>query len=146
MPLFCFADNKIPETALKKLSAFAEVIVFETSNITYESISGHPDIFLCKMNDKLVIAPNLPVEYKTKLQDYRINYVEGELPVGKRYPDTVSYNAVFTGDTLIHNFRYTDPKITSLADDMDLSGGVVGFMKTGCFSLETWIEYQKGIN
>lgn len=118
--MLCFADKKIPTPAYEKLKSFAEVLLLESRGITYESISGHPDIFLCQINDELVVAPNLPETYKIMLKENNIMYIEGELPVGKKHPDTAHYNAVCTVNTLIHNFRFTDSKITNLADDLDL--------------------------
>ena len=66
-------DNKLPEAAKKTLSAFGEIIEFSTSEITYEAISGHPDVFFCKTDKTLVVAPNLPQQYKSILKKNNIS-------------------------------------------------------------------------
>lgn len=114
------ADKRIPIKAKKKLENFCDLILFETKGITYEAISGHPDIFFCKVNDQLIIAPNLPEKYKKKLQELNIPFVEGEEDVGKKYPETAKYNIVSTDKFLMHNFRYTDSAITDREGDLDL--------------------------
>ena len=42
-------DAKMPEEAKCALSGYFDLIEF-SSSITYESISGHPDIFFCNVN------------------------------------------------------------------------------------------------
>ena len=65
--MFIIADNRIPPQAKEKLSEYGEIINFSTKGITYEAISGHPDIFFCQVNNKLIVAPNLPDLYKNTL-------------------------------------------------------------------------------
>ncbi len=112
-------DKKIPAKAKQTLGKFDKVIQFETENITYESISGHPDIFFTRIKNDLIIAPNLPDRYKRLLKENNHSYTEGETPVGSKYPETAGYNVVFTDDLLIHNFRYTDPGILDKTRDAD---------------------------
>lgn len=114
------ANKQIPKQANKILENYGQLILLETSDITYEAISGHPDIFFCKINDHLIIAPNLPESYKKTLQELNISYVEGEEPVGKKYPESAKYNVVTTEKYLMHNFRYTDSSITNNEGDLDL--------------------------
>lgn len=118
--MIIIADSRIPEAALSNLKEYGQVIPFQTSGITYEAISGHPDIFFSKIHDKLIIAPNLPERYKQILNSHGVVYSEGELPVGAKYPETAKYNVVCTDEYLIHNFRYTDSEVTRAADDVDL--------------------------
>jgi len=56
-------DKRIPLEAKKRLSFYGNVVEFATQNITYSSISDHPDIFLCQTPKSLICAPNLPKEY-----------------------------------------------------------------------------------
>jgi len=62
--MLIITDKKIPEQAKINLSKYGEHILLETSKITDESISGHPDVFFCKTLKKLIIAPNTPFFYK----------------------------------------------------------------------------------
>lgn len=113
-------DRKIPEQAKENLATIGEVMELATESICYEAISGHPDVFFCKVGRELVVAPNLPEDYLKILDKQSVSYTKGELPVGNKYPGTAGYNAVFNENTLIHNFRYTEPVITRLAEDADL--------------------------
>jgi hypothetical protein len=111
-------DHKISLGAKEKLSNYGDLLELKTGGITYPAISGHPDIFICQSADKLIVAPNLPEEYLTKLQDSISNVITGEFPVGKEYPATSGYNAVATPNYLIHNFRHTDFMITRTLEDL----------------------------
>lgn len=118
--MLIFADKRIPDASLEKLAAFDELIPFETEGIVYESISGHPDVFMAQLEKQVIIAPNLPDFYKQKLREEKIDFTEGEFPVRKKHPETAGYNVVFKDNRLFHNFRYTDPSITKIAEDAEL--------------------------
>jgi len=105
------ANSSIPISALNKLREYGNVLPFETTEITYPAISGHPDIFFCLTDKHLVIAPNTPTKFKKKLNDNNISYIEGQKNVGNCYPDTAMYNAVVTHKYLIHNLEITDNSI-----------------------------------
>jgi hypothetical protein len=111
-------DQKMPAEAKKTLASFGDLLELKTEGITYQAISGHPDIFICQSADKLIVAPNLPEEYLTKLKNNFSNLITGEFPVGKEYPDTARYNAVATKNHLIHNFRHTDFMITRTLENL----------------------------
>ncbi len=104
-------DHKIPEKAKCRLSNYGEVLEIETKGITYEAISGHPDVFISLVNYEIIVAPNLPQKYKIALLNHGIKFSEGNYPVGARYPETAKYNVVTTRDYLIHNLKNTDPGI-----------------------------------
>jgi len=108
----------------------------ETSGITYEAISGHPDIFFHQIGGKLVVAPNLPEKYFSVLEQSGISYVRGEQGVGEKYPTSSAYNAVSTPDLLIHNFRNTDLVITRLAEDADLIHVDQGYTRCNLLALD----------
>jgi hypothetical protein len=105
-------DKKIPQLAKQPLRKLAEVIELETSAITYDAISGHPDIFFCKTNDSTVITtPNLSDYYIDILLSNNINFIKGIKNIGDKYPASAHYNAVVTDDFLIHNTNFTDETI-----------------------------------
>ncbi len=109
--MLIISDDRIPGKAKEKLSHYGNVIFIETEGIVYEAVSGHPDIFFCNTGMGLVVAPNLPDSIKQKLKDYPVSFIEGNKPVGNKYPATASYNAVVTSKYLIHNLKYTDRAI-----------------------------------
>jgi hypothetical protein len=85
---------------------YGGLMELETSGITYPAISGHPDIFFCQTPAGLIVAPNLPEEYFSLLDQHKIKYQKGENPLGKAYPQTSPYNAVVTSKT-----SYPQPEI-----------------------------------
>jgi hypothetical protein len=105
------ADNRIHCDAGTRLEAFGEVCYLETKDVTYPSVSGHPDVFFCKVGEILVCAPNAPEEALVELEKAEVPMVRGQKKVGKTYPETASYNCVVTDRYLIHNHKHTDPEL-----------------------------------
>lgn len=133
--MLIITDKRIPSQAKEKLSEYGEIINFSTGGITYESISGHPDIFFCQVDNQLIIAPNLPEIYKNILYKNSIPFIEGEMPIEKKYPGTSRYNIVATEKYLIHNFRYTDSVITDTGDDLELIHSGQGYTRCNLLPL-----------
>lgn len=146
--MLIITDKRIPSQAKEKLSEYGEIIDFSTDGITYESISGHPDIFFCQVNDQLIVAPNLPDLYKDVIYKNSIPFIEGEMPVEKKYPGTSRYNIVATDKYLIHNFRYTDSIITNTGDDLELIHSGQGYTRCNLLPLrnDCFITSDQGIN
>jgi hypothetical protein len=145
--MLIIADSRIPDEAKNNLRHYGEMIFIKTEGITYESISGHPDIFFCKLNDTIITAPNLPENYKLLLSERAIIFRDGEENVGDKYPKTAIYNAVFNGEYLIHNFRYTDSVINQNAGDTDLIHVNQGYCRCNLLPLKNnhFITSDEGI-
>ena len=111
------ADGRMPEEAKKNLKKLGDVLFLNPTEITYKSISSHPDIFFFQTKDGLIYAPNAPKRIIKELKKRKIKLTEGKKEVGKKYPETVPYNAVGIGDTLIHNLKHTDSTILSLYEN-----------------------------
>lgn len=109
--MLVFVDIRIPPDALKTLEKFGEVVKFQTQGITYDAISCHPDIFLCKTPDSLIVAPNTPTRYIEILNKHNIEFTFGNYCVGNKYPESTHYNALVTDNSIVHNARYTDKNI-----------------------------------
>ena len=105
------ADKKLPEQAKVNLKQFGLVIEFSTHSITYEAISGHPDIFICQLPDKLILAPNLPSEFFKIFKDEKIHFHKGIQNVGLKYPESAVYNTVVTGNYFIFKKNIPDTEI-----------------------------------
>ena len=112
-------DKRLPIKVRQFLAKYGELIEFATSGITYEAISGHPDIFFCQTTAGLIVAPNTPGKYLSKLIAKKIPFTFGRLPVGNSYPESARYNAVVTDKYLIHNQAITDPSISALTTASD---------------------------
>lgn len=117
--MLIIVDKKIPEKAKSSLKAFGDLMEIETQSITYDAISGHPDIFFTPVENQLVVAPNLPKKYLRELENRDINFVLGEKPVGAKYPETAAYNAVTSSGRLIHHAGFTDRSILKLCLQKD---------------------------
>jgi hypothetical protein len=141
------ADHKISTEAKNKLSAYGELMELKSDGITYPAISGHPDIFFCQGPGCLIVAPNLPEQYLASLQSHGIEFISGELPVGKEYPASAHYNAVATDSFLIHNFRTTDFMITRTLEDLHLVHVDQGYTRCNLLPLKdgNFITSDEGI-
>ncbi len=104
-------DKKIPDDAKKCLRDFGDLIELETSGITYDAISGHPDIFFCPVPGGVVVAPGIPEQILDQLKSHGVNTIPGSERPGSAYPKSAIYNALVTDQYLIHNKTVTDPAI-----------------------------------
>jgi len=134
--MFIIVDKKIPEPAKEKLQQYGKLLELETTGITYDAISGHPDIFFHYTGKQLIAAPNTPANYLVSLKETGVEYVLGEQAVGKKYPASSAYNAVSVSKLLIHNFRNTDSVITTLLDDADLIHVDQGYTRCNILALD----------
>jgi hypothetical protein len=134
--MYIIIDKKIPKEAKNKLSQFGKLMELETSDITYDAISGHPDIFFHQMGNTLFYAPNLPDKFKQLLAQEGIHAISGEQDVGAKYPASSSYNAVSTTGLLVHNFRNTDASLTITADDANLIHVDQGYTRCNLLALD----------
>jgi hypothetical protein len=140
-------DKRLPDEAKQTLACYGDVLEFATSGITYESISGHPDIFFCPTPEGLVVAPNTPSEYLEILTRNHISYFFGKNPVGKAYPASARYNAVVTGKYLIHNSAITDRALSDLNPSLEMINISQGYSRCNLLSLDGihFITSDKGI-
>ncbi len=129
-------DEKIPEQAKDRLRKYGELLELQTSGITYEAISGHPDIFFHQTADKIIVAPNLPENYLHELNRAGVEIIMGEQGVGKKYPASSSYNAVSTPGYLIHNFSNTDAVIKRLGENADLIHVEQGYTRCNLLAID----------
>ena len=67
---------------------------------TYDSVSAHPDIYLCKMGFRKVFYGNVK-------------------QIGYDYPDNVKFNAVVMGKYFIHNLKFTSKDLLEEAKRLD---------------------------
>lgn len=134
--MLIIVDQKISSGAKKTLSSCGELMELQTEGITYPAISGHPDIFFCHGPGKLIVAPNLPERYFGQLNEHKIDFLKGKLPVGPVYPFSARYNAVVTGKYLIHNFRLTDNGITHTFGDLEAIPVEQGYCRCNMLALK----------
>jgi hypothetical protein len=140
-------DSKSPEESKQKLKKYGDLIEFSTSNITYYAISGHPDVFLCKANNQLIVAPNTPEKFQQLLLSKGINFIKGVEGVGKKYPSSAIYNALVTETHLIHNIQITDKAIIEQTSTLKAISVKQGYTKCNLLALgnNTFITSDIGI-
>jgi hypothetical protein len=109
--MLIITDRRIPEPAKQSLTKFGEVVEFHSEGITYDAISGHPDIFFCQTPAGLIVAPNTPEHFIELLQKFNLQFTFGSSFVGASYPDSARYNALITEKYLFHHLSTTDPEI-----------------------------------
>ena len=66
------------------------LIELKKTNQVYDSISTHPDIFMCKINNEYVVSK----------EDLEFSY-----------PGNIKYNGVQVGRYFLHNTDYTSPSL-----------------------------------
>jgi len=147
LAMLVIIDQKISASAKEMLSSYGELMELQTEGITYPTISGHPDTFFCQAPGRLFVAPNLPQRYFDQLNEHRIDFITGELPVGPEYPTSACYNAVATENCLIHNFRITDPVITHALESLEQVHVEQGYCRCNLLPLRDghFITSDKGI-
>jgi len=69
-------DNRISSQAKKKLSSFGDLMELKTDGITYEAISGHPDIFFCQSPGKLFVCPEFSATLFDQLNQHNIDFIK----------------------------------------------------------------------
>jgi len=144
--MLIIADARLPLEALQKLRNLGNLFGFSSKGIVYDSISGHPDVFLCQTPDAVVVAPNAPDALKAALHLNRIPAHEGSFAVGSRYPHSARYNAWVGENLLVHKLTNTDSAIMEICKDFDHLNVAQAY--TRCNLLEAnglFISSDKGI-
>ena len=95
-------DSRMRDEEYTYLSNYFNIFKLPLSDDVYEEISGHSDIFYCKINNRIIAAPNAKI-----LED---GFKLGKTKVGKKYPLDVLYNACQIGNTIIGS-KYLDESI-----------------------------------
>ena len=95
-------DSRIRDDEYTYLSKYFNVLKLPLSDDVYEEISGHSDIFYCKINNEIVAAPNAKILEK--------DFKTGKVKVEKEYPLDVPYNICQIGNKIIGS-KYVDKRI-----------------------------------
>jgi hypothetical protein len=112
--MLIIGDWRLPESLKMALKTKADFVNFKTSGIVYDSVSGHPDIFMHRCNKDIVVAPNLPDFYLKILADAGLNLVIGNHNLGFEYPNSAFYNAICNSEYLFCNSKIIDNQILKL--------------------------------
>lgn len=95
--MYAIIDSRATLKVKNKLAKYvSDVFEFSSEGITYNSISGHPDIFMFQDKNNLIVAPNTPKNLINFLNEKSITFALGEKPVGINLNDSVLYNCLAT--------------------------------------------------
>lgn len=113
--MLAIIDYRSSKIAIENLAKFAnEILLFKSKNITYESISCHPDIFIYQDSENFIIAPNSPVELFNFLKKYNLKFQIGNANVGDDFKNSVLFNCVSSNDLFLHKIKHTDDSILNV--------------------------------
>ncbi len=129
----------------------------KSTDAVYEAISAHPDIYMCRIKDTLIVdeasrtepdlksargeEPDLKSARVESLRGCGINKIgqSGHViyeasQIGREYPYDVAYNAVSTDKFFIHNIKYTSAALLSYARNakLEIINVKQGYTKCSC--------------
>ncbi len=145
--MFILIDERIPREAKSTLAAYGQLVELNVSNVTYNAIAAHPDIFFCQTPDQLILAPNTPNVVFERLKTEKIKCIIGHQAIGMQYPQSSHYNAVVTKKYLIHNTLHTDEKIFENCTDKKIISLNQGYTRCNLIDLDgnNFITSDRGI-
>lgn len=110
--MLAIIDARSPTEAKENLRKYVDdILFFETKEITYNSISGHPDIFMFQYKNELIIAPNSPELLINFLKKHHVNYKTGISKINETFENSVKYNCVTGDNFFLHKKGMTEKLI-----------------------------------
>lgn len=140
-------DKKLPLPAKNRLKVLGELVEVKTDDVVYKTISGHPDIFFCAVDDKIICAPCVSDAFSSRIRSMGKEVVAGYSNPGLTYPDSARYNAVVTPDYLVHNLKITDRRIIEYSTGRKHIHVNQGYTRCNLLPIDTtsFITSDKGI-
>ena len=86
-----------------------DVTIVKSTDLVYEEVSSHPDIYMCSLGDRIIHAE------------------EDEL--GYKYPENCAFNAACTGKFFIGNLKHISPRLLKEAEEMKMIDVKQGYTK-----------------
>ncbi|WP_372745074.1 DUF6873 family GME fold protein [Lutibacter sp.] len=145
--MYAIIDHRAPLTVKKNLAKYVNnVFEFSSEGITYNSISGHPDIFMFQDKNNLIIAPNTPKNLINFLNEKSIAFTLGEKPVGINLDNSVLYNCLATDKYFFCKQGKPDSSIQKKHSNKTLINIPQSYARCSMFSVENnIITSDKGI-
>lgn len=95
------------------------IIEIKKSEKIYSEISSHVDIFVSQIDDILICEKSQYEYLKKEIPNSKI--ICGESEVRGKYPEDIKYNICQIGKNVIHNFNFTDKKVSELIETKNLN-------------------------
>ena len=98
------------------------LIDIKETGCVYSEIADHPDIYVCLIDESLIASPEQYEHIASQIANVpdRPRLILGAKPLGMKYPESASYNAVQVGRFLIHNTGFTDDSVLEAAGILGL--------------------------
>lgn len=117
-------NEKIINSAEKM--GFRVLLVPEISGID-SSVSGHPDMQIVQVGEKVIVNPGSFEFFKKYLEGKKV--VCGKIEVQGKYPEYTAYNVALCGNYALHNFKYTDPVVLAELENYEKISVKQGYTK-----------------
>jgi len=145
--MWAIIDGRAPKEAIDSLKKQFDVLEFSSSNITYEEVSGHPDIFIFQDNKELIIAPNSPKALIDFLDERKVIYSFGDKQVGTDLENSTQYNCISTDRILLHKKGFTDKTILANSTNKKFINLPQAYTRCSLTMIneDTYITSDKGI-
>lgn len=115
--MYAIIDKRCSKEIKTNLNNYVDAVFeFSSNDITYNSISGHPDIFMFQDGKKLIIAPNSPKELRQFFDKKNINYSLGTKKVGSLLENSTHYNCYNTNHYFFYKQGIPDDSIQDYCD------------------------------
>ena len=118
--MWAIIDSRAPKEAINNLSKSFDVLEFKSEGITYDEVSGHPDIFIFQDEYRLIVSPNSPKELINFLNEQNAIYTYGKKEVGTNLDNSSQYNCIATENLILHKKGYTDEAILESSQNKKL--------------------------
>ncbi|MFL0251687.1 DUF6873 family GME fold protein [Clostridium neuense] len=100
------------EEKISLLKMGYNVLTTPPCKTVYNSISGHPDIQLCMLdNSTAIVHKDMPYEFISTLEGLNLNIIKSKNDIKDKYPYDIILNAVNLKNFFIHNLKYTDDNL-----------------------------------
>lgn len=133
----CVVDRRISSAKLSALKAKKIDYIFgwQHNNVLH-GIDTHPDMTLCHLGGKYLVAEPQSYDYYQKsLAPLGFCIMKGKTALRREYPYDIAYNAVILKHTIFGNLNYTDPTILAYAKKAgyNLVNTAQGYTKCGVY-------------
>ncbi len=133
------------ESLFQALRQFGQISLFHAEGMVYPAINGHPDVFITRIDDLWMIAPNTPKDIVELFENNGIVFMKGEKAVGFRYPDTARYNVYTDRDVAIVS-RHCDNALLQLVQTKNVLVVNQGYIACNTFRIgDVFLTSDAGI-
>lgn len=136
--MYAIIDKRCSDEIKINLSNYVDAVFeFSSENITYNSISDHPDVFMFQDGENLIVAPNSPKDLLQFLDNKKIQYSIGKKRVGESLEESSLYNCLGTTDYFFCKQGFPDNSIQNYCFEKKLIELPQAYVRCSMFALDT---------